>query len=106
MVHDVMSAAMVVLTIGSAYRTLARLAAMDGATTPVHARRQHAGLFAGLVMSLALPGVAGQAALAAGVLLYLTHSQARWRFVPPWEANRPPREWSEPPPSEWRAPID
>lgn len=96
--HELMNAAQMVLTIGAAYRTLARLAAMDGATTPVEARRQHAGLFAGLVMSLALPGPAGQAALAGGVLLYLTYSSARWRFVPPWE--------NDPPPSDWRAPIE
>ena len=90
---DAAIALQMVATVGAAAALLCRLSAMDGATTPASIRRQHAGLFGALVLSLALPGQAGQAVLAIGVLQYLAHGATRWAFGPPWESNAPPSGW-------------
>ena len=78
---------------GAAAALLCRLSAMSRETTPAGVRQQHAGLFAALVLSLALPGPAGQAVLALGVLQYLAHGASRWAFGVPWLSNNPPSTW-------------
>lgn len=90
---DAAVALQMVATVGAAAALLCRLSAMDGETTPASVRRQHAGLFGALVLSLALPSSAGQAVLAMGVLQYLAHGAASWAFGPPWGSNAPPSGW-------------
>ncbi len=93
--EDGAAALLLVATVGAAAALLCRLSAMSGDTTPASVRRQHAGLFGALVLSLALPGSAGQAVLALGVLQFLAHSATRWAFGPPWLSNDPPSRWGQ-----------
>ena len=73
-------------TVAALWALLCRMNVMTLDTLPA-VRHQHGTLFAGLCFSLVLPGHAGHAALALGVLGFLVFSTHRWRFSAPEDVS-------------------
>ena len=83
MMADVLMVVQAVATIMAMGSLICRAGRMTPATPPL-VRHQHAALFAGLALSLALPPLAGKVAITLGVLAWLVLAAPRWRYgVPP-----------------------
>lgn len=76
-------------TLAAMWSIVCRMNLMTSETLPM-VRAQHAGLFAALSFSLALPAPIGHAVLAAGVFAYLAAGMHRWRHGAPSETESKP----------------